>query len=253
MTYFSDGCAAQYKNKKAISNVWFHERDFGIPAEWHFYATSHGKGACDGVGGMVKHTVMLHCLRVTKPGEQITTARALYKWVKHNIKGVKALWVPQSSVLEEEAILAVRFQTVLDIEGIQSHHAFIPKYPVPHVMMKAFSFSESFVLKKISTREFKLNFTDVQGFIIFSCNQVQWQLGNITDGRENEEMFSVLMFEPIENKPLSYHFTDSVIDVQLDDIICLVNPYFQNKGQIVKLRVADVRAAEVKFNKSNAE
>ena len=28
--------------------------DFGISAEWHFYSTSHGKGACDGVGGAVK-------------------------------------------------------------------------------------------------------------------------------------------------------------------------------------------------------
>jgi len=28
--------------------------DFGVAAEWHFSATSHGKGACDGVGGTVK-------------------------------------------------------------------------------------------------------------------------------------------------------------------------------------------------------
>jgi len=28
-----------------------HEEDFGVAAEWHFSATSHGKRACDGVGG----------------------------------------------------------------------------------------------------------------------------------------------------------------------------------------------------------
>ena len=31
-----------------------HEEDFGISAEWHFAASAHGKGACDGLGGTVK-------------------------------------------------------------------------------------------------------------------------------------------------------------------------------------------------------
>ena len=49
--YFSDGSAAQYKNRK---NLCLHKADFGITAEWHFSATSHGKGACDGLEGTVK-------------------------------------------------------------------------------------------------------------------------------------------------------------------------------------------------------
>ena len=52
--YFSDGAAAQYKNRKNFINLCHHEVDFGIPAQWHFSATSHGKGACDGLGGTVK-------------------------------------------------------------------------------------------------------------------------------------------------------------------------------------------------------
>ena len=34
-------------------NLCYHHKDFGVDAEWHFSATSHGKGACDGVGGTV--------------------------------------------------------------------------------------------------------------------------------------------------------------------------------------------------------
>ena len=52
--YFSDGAASQYKNRKNFLNLCCHKSDFGINAEWHFSATSHGKGACDGVGGTVK-------------------------------------------------------------------------------------------------------------------------------------------------------------------------------------------------------
>jgi hypothetical protein len=51
--YFSDDSAAQCKNRKKIINI-YHEQDFGLSAEWHFFATSHGKGPADGMGGTVK-------------------------------------------------------------------------------------------------------------------------------------------------------------------------------------------------------
>ena len=51
--YFSDGASSQYKNCKNFLNLCYHEEDFGIKAEWHFFATSHGKSPCDGIGGTV--------------------------------------------------------------------------------------------------------------------------------------------------------------------------------------------------------
>ena len=51
--YFSDGCAAQYKNLKNLYNICLH-KNFDIDAEWTFFATSHGKSPCDGIGGTVK-------------------------------------------------------------------------------------------------------------------------------------------------------------------------------------------------------
>ena len=52
--YFSDGCAAQYKNYKNMLNLCLHKDDFGLMASWAFFATSHGKSACDGIGGTIK-------------------------------------------------------------------------------------------------------------------------------------------------------------------------------------------------------
>ena len=51
--HFSDGCAAQYKNKYNLVNFCMHKRDFGFGAEWNFFATAHGKSPCDGIGGTV--------------------------------------------------------------------------------------------------------------------------------------------------------------------------------------------------------
>ena len=37
--YFTDGCAGQYKNKNIFINLCHHKEDFGLAAEWNFFAT----------------------------------------------------------------------------------------------------------------------------------------------------------------------------------------------------------------------
>ena len=54
--YFTDGCAAQYKNCKSMLNLCHHKDNFGINATWSYFATSHSKSPCDGIGGAVKRT-----------------------------------------------------------------------------------------------------------------------------------------------------------------------------------------------------
>ena len=52
--YLTDGADQHFKNKSNFHNLLFHEKDFGVTAEWHFHATAHGKGACDGIGANLK-------------------------------------------------------------------------------------------------------------------------------------------------------------------------------------------------------
>ena len=52
--YFSEEGASQYKNFKSVINLMYHEHDFNLKAENHFFATSHGKSPCDGIGGTTK-------------------------------------------------------------------------------------------------------------------------------------------------------------------------------------------------------
>ena len=61
--YFSDGCAAQYKNRKCFYNLCLHEKELGVKAAWSFFATSHGKSPCDGIGGTVKRLTAMESLR----------------------------------------------------------------------------------------------------------------------------------------------------------------------------------------------
>ena len=63
ITYYSDGSASQYKNYKNFVNLCLHKSDFNFKARWMFFATSHGKSPCDGIGGTVKRLVRRESLQ----------------------------------------------------------------------------------------------------------------------------------------------------------------------------------------------
>lgn len=82
LIFFSDGAASQYKNFKNLFNTSQFSNDFGLQAEWHFFATSHGKGPCDGIGGQFKRHARLASLK--RPNDPIDTAFKLYKYALEN-------------------------------------------------------------------------------------------------------------------------------------------------------------------------
>ena len=50
---FSDGPSSQFKSKYMARFYSILQRK-GLSIEWHFFATLHGKGVVDGLGGTVK-------------------------------------------------------------------------------------------------------------------------------------------------------------------------------------------------------
>ena len=76
--YFSDGAPQQFKNVKHFSTIYFHENDFHRSAVWHFHATAHGKGPCDGAGGTIKRMARRASLQMISD-DQISSASELYE------------------------------------------------------------------------------------------------------------------------------------------------------------------------------
>ena len=52
-SFFSDGAASQFKQRFHLCSLSLLDRD----VTWQFFATSHGKGAVDGIGGTVNYLV----------------------------------------------------------------------------------------------------------------------------------------------------------------------------------------------------
>jgi hypothetical protein len=103
IVYSSDESAAQYKNRENFLNVILHE-DFGVPAEWHFFAISHGKSACDALGGAVNRLAAKASLQEPHTDETMTP-RQLFNWAQINIKNMNFLFVTELEFMEEEIYL----------------------------------------------------------------------------------------------------------------------------------------------------
>lgn len=140
ITYFSDGCAAQYKNKSNFLNVTMHQKDFGMRAEWHFFATSHGKGPCDGVGGSVKRLAARACIQGSA---SIQTANELYEYIKVAMPDTVFDYTDIEEHERHEEELRARFAGARTLPGTQGFHCIKPR-EIGSVTAQCFSDSEDF-------------------------------------------------------------------------------------------------------------
>jgi hypothetical protein len=124
--YFSDGAASQYKNFKNFANLLAHLSDFGLSATWNFFATSHGKSPCDGIGGTIKRNARRASLQAASHN-QILTPPDLFTWAKTNIKNIMCVWVGKEKVEENRQYLQDRFSGAISIPGTRDNHQFNPR------------------------------------------------------------------------------------------------------------------------------
>jgi hypothetical protein len=124
--YYSDGAAAHYKNKYNIQNLSLHRKDFTVSAEWHFFATSHGKGPSDGLGGTLKRLAARASLQLPYE-KQIRTPIELFNWANDHILGVDFGYAKKEEIGKHSDVLAKRFRRAVSIPGIREFHAAIPE------------------------------------------------------------------------------------------------------------------------------
>ncbi|KYM96890.1 hypothetical protein ALC62_12427 [Cyphomyrmex costatus] len=123
--YFTDGTAQHFKNKYNLKNLQLHKQDFGILAEWHFHATAHGKGPCDGVGGNLKRLSARASLQASAENH-ILTPIDLYRWAKENLSKTVVFFSPKCDQENATETLKSRFATAVTIPETQKYHAILP-------------------------------------------------------------------------------------------------------------------------------
>lgn len=70
-----------------MNHLMHHKDDFQLAAEWHYHATAHGKGPCDGLGAILKSEATRYSLQAN-PNDAITNSASLFKWAKNKFKNI---------------------------------------------------------------------------------------------------------------------------------------------------------------------
>lgn len=123
--YFSDGAGSQYKNKFNFLNLCNQVDDFGVTADWNFFATAHGKGPCDGIGGTLKREILKHTLAAC-PSLQLDSPKKIFDWCVQNIQFAAFFWYDTDMYDMYSNILSERMKSAKLIPGTRDFHFYKP-------------------------------------------------------------------------------------------------------------------------------
>lgn len=118
---FSDGCAGQFKNRWNLSNVVFAQELFGLDMTWDFFAPGHGKGAVDGIGGIVKRAVYQ---RIMSGEVRVYSAEDFHNCIEKSLSGIVSTLIPDNVIQETESSISQTWKKVKAIPGVTKYFSF---------------------------------------------------------------------------------------------------------------------------------
>ena len=221
--YFSDGCAGQYKNCKNFINLCYHLEDFAVPAEWHFFATSHGKGPCDGVGGVVKRQAAKASLQRVF-NEQITTPLQLFTFCQTQLQGITFRFLTTKDWSDEDSLLQERLSRAKTIAGTQRLHSFVP-ISTTALHVREYSASCDVYTENVQVAvSDNVNICDVKGYAtaVYGGN---WWVAYVTGTDPEMQEVTLSFLHPHgPSKSFYYPHKPDILTVHISDILTLVDP-----------------------------
>ena len=98
-------------------NLCHHKKDFEVDAEWHFFATSHAKGPCDGIVRTVKRLAARASLQRTEGAESILDPLALYNIAVTALPSITIIFTTPEEHEAHRLLLQERFNNARTIPG----------------------------------------------------------------------------------------------------------------------------------------
>ena len=116
---FSDGPTSQFKQRFLFSNLHYWEQDHDISIIWNFFATSHGKGVVDGIGGTIKRAVWRH---IRSEKSHITTPQEYSALAKQLCPNVQVQFVAKSEIDQQCTFLDTKWEQVMPVPQTHKVH-----------------------------------------------------------------------------------------------------------------------------------
>lgn len=117
------------KNCKFFASLCKFKTKYNIDVEWHFFATSHGKGPCDAIGGTLKRMARNASVAVEHE-HPITSAAELYAWANQKsndyLTKMSFCFVSQKEYEQGAAEWKSIFEKAKTIPGTRKYHCIVP-------------------------------------------------------------------------------------------------------------------------------
>jgi len=113
---YADGPSSEFKNKVALKMMSQLSQILRCEVRWQYFATSHGKGVIDGIGGAANSAVIRRVLR--KGGPVVHCASDFVREVRKDLQSVKVLEVSEKEIDEKGAL----WDDVEKVDGIKKVH-----------------------------------------------------------------------------------------------------------------------------------
>ena len=97
--FWTDGATKHFKNRFVMCYLSRFREIYGAPSTWNFNESYHGKGAMDGIGAVLKHTIYMCILRGQ---EVVSNAREFFEACTRRITNVVVIF-RSSEELEERS------------------------------------------------------------------------------------------------------------------------------------------------------
>ena len=215
--YFKDGAPNQYKYFKNIANLNYHYTDYELKAEWHFFAISHGKSPCDGIGGTVKCLIARASLQNTP----ILNINEMYEWSASHIDDVKFFKVTENEVESHINTFDLENRYSQKYNGIRSHHSFILKNGA--LEMRRVSADKCYTEINLDNKSFPFDDIDVfkPGMYAACVYDNKWYIGNILEvSKEFGDVF--VDFMKTEGKSFTWPSKKDQCWVPIANVICII-------------------------------
>ena len=116
---FSDGPTSQFMQRFLFSNLHYWEQDHDISIRWNFFATSHGKGVVDGIGGTVKRAVWRN---IRSERSHVTTPQEYSALAKQLCSNVQVEFIAKSVIDQQSAFLDAIWEGVMAVPKTHRVH-----------------------------------------------------------------------------------------------------------------------------------
>lgn len=152
-TIFTDGPSSEFKNKYMIKVLNNLSNLYGKQFEWKYFATSHGKGVVDGIGGRAKSLVRTKCLSKSET-MCVQSSMDFFEAVRDMMPRTRVMHISKQEI-DETIGRDNPWEDIPDAPGIRKVHHITTA--AEKALLYPTSMDQSPILAITFQRKFKLN------------------------------------------------------------------------------------------------